>query len=145
MSIIIQIVMALLGGVAAGLQAPFAGIMGQKVGDLGSVFFTYCGGAVLVALFVFVGTGGNALANWRDIPWYAFLAGPLGLVIIGTISYSVPRLGAAVATLLFVVAWLILSGVIDHFGWFGLVIRPLTTTRMLGMLILILGTWLVIR
>ena len=145
MSTVIQIVLALLGGIAAGLQAPFAGIMGQKVGDVGSVFFTYCGGALLVALYVFAGTRGNAIANWRDIPLYAFAAGPLGLVIIGTLSYSVPRLGAAVATMLFVVAWLILSGIVDHFGWFGLEIRQLTTIRALGMLILIFGTWLVIR
>lgn len=142
--LLFQIFVGLLGGVAAGLQSPFAGLMGQKVGDLGSVFFTYCGGAVLIALIVVL-NGGQSITGWRDIPWYAFAAGPLGLVIIGSISYSVPRLGAAVTTTLFVIAWLVLSAFIDQFGWFGFETRPLTLNRSIGILALLAGTWLVVR
>ncbi|MEM7331614.1 MAG: DMT family transporter [Chloroflexota bacterium] len=141
---LLQILIGLLGGVAASLQAPFAGIMGQKVGDLGSVFFTYGGGALLVGLIVFL-SGGGTLANWRDIPWYAYAAGPLGLVIIGSISYTVPRLGASTSTTLFVIAWLVVSAFVDQFGWFGLEIRPLNPTRLAGIAALLVGTWLVVK
>lgn len=143
-SIFLGIIAGLIGGVAAGLQAPFAGLMGQRVGDLGSVFFTYFGGGLLIAVITLLIGGGN-LAAWRTIPWYAFLAGPLGLVIIGSLSYTVPRLGAATASTLFVAAWLILSLILDQFGWLGVAQRNLDGLRLLGVMALLAGTWLVVR
>ena len=141
---LIQLLIGLIGGVAGGLQAPFAGIMGQKTDDLTSVFITYVGGAIAVTAITLV-VGGGQLSEWRTIPWYAFLAGPLGLVIVGSLSYTVPRLGAATATTVFVLAWLGFSAVIDHFGWFNVPMRPLDLSRGAGLLALILGTWLVVR
>jgi transporter family-2 protein len=143
--IILQIVVGLVGGIAAAFQAVFSGLMGQRLGDWESVFFTYVGGGLLIMAAMFTVKGGGNLANWRELPWYVFLAGPLGLVIIASLSYTVPRLGAATATTLFVTAWLILSAIIDHFGLFGGVPRPLDLPRLLGFIILLAGTWLVVR
>lgn len=142
-SLLIQIAIGLIGGVAAGLQAPFTGLMGQKTGELTSVFITYVGGAVIIALIV-LAAGGGQLSQWRSIPWYAYAAGPLGLVIIGSLSYTVPRLGAAVATTLFIAAWLVLSAVVDQFGWFGVEPQPLQIRRVLGVVALLAGTWLMV-
>ena len=141
---IIQLLVGIAGGIAAGLQAPFTGVLGQKVGDLGSVFITYGGGAVLIAVITLF-AGGGGLSEWRSVPWYVFLAGPMGLIIIGSLSYTVPRLGTSTATTLFVLSWLIFSALVDHFGWFGLEARALDLSRTLGIGALILGTWLVIR
>ena len=54
MGLFLQILAGLLGGFAAALQGPFTGIMGTKVGDLASVFITYCGGAVIIASVFFI-------------------------------------------------------------------------------------------
>ncbi|MCB0153980.1 MAG: DMT family transporter [Anaerolineae bacterium] len=143
-SILLGVIAGLVGGVAAGLQAPFAGLMGQRVGDLGSVFFTYVGGGLLITMITLL-TGGSHLTAWRSVPWYAFLAGPLGLVIIASLSYTVPRLGAAAASTLFVAAWLILSLIFDQFGWLGVAQRSLDGVRWLGVAALLVGTWLVVR
>ena len=143
-SLLVQLLVGIAGGVASGLQAPFTGLMGQKMGEVAAVFTTYVGGAVVIALITLF-TGGHGLSAWRSLPWYVFLAGPLGLVIIGSLSYTVPRLGATTATTLFVLSWLAFSALADHFGWFGLETRPLDLARMAGVLALIAGTWLVIR
>lgn len=142
-SLIVPIIIGLIGGVAAGLQAPFTGIMGQKAGELASVFITYIGGAIIIAVIV-LAAGYGQLAQWRSIPWYAYTAGPLGLVIIGSLAFAVPRLGAALATTLFIAAWLMLSAVIDQFGWFGVSPQPLEPKRILGILALLAGTWLLV-
>jgi len=144
MGFILQVLAGLLGGVAAALQGPFTGIMGQKVGDLTSVFVTYCGGAVVIAAVVLASGGGN-LSQWRTLPWYVFLAGPLGLVIIWSLSYTVPRLGATGSTLLFILSWLACSVVIDHFGWIGVSVRPFGLNCALGIGALLVGAWLVLR
>ena len=141
---LIQILIGITGGIAAGMQAPFNGIMGQKMGDVASVFVTYVGGAVVI-IVIALATRGSGLSEWRSVPWYVFLAGPIGLVIIGSLSYTVPRLGTSTATTLFILSWLLFSAVVDHFGWFGLETRALDLSRTLGIGALLLGTWLVIR
>ena len=141
---LVQLLVGIAGGIASGLQAPFTGLMGQKMGEMASVFVTYVGGAIVIAIIT-VFAGGQGLSGWRTLPWYVFLAGPMGLVIVGSLSYTVPRLGATTATTLFVLSWLAFSAFADHFGWFGLAARPLDISRLLGVLALIAGTWLVIR
>ncbi|MEM9774239.1 MAG: DMT family transporter [Chloroflexota bacterium] len=146
-TLIINIIVGIIGGIAAGLQAPFTGVMGQRVGELGSVLFTYGLGAIVILVIVLgaAATGTADLSQWRTIPWWAFFAGPLGLVIIGSLAYAVPRVGATTATMLFLVGWLIFSAIVDHFGWFGTDPRPLDLQKSLGVLTLLLGGWLVLR
>ncbi|MFK7802714.1 MAG: DMT family transporter [Anaerolineae bacterium] len=144
---LINLFIGLIGGIAAGLQAPFTGVMGQKVGELGSVFFTYGLGAVVILVIVIGAsfTGAADLSQWRQIPWWAYTAGPLGLIIIGSLSYSVPRMGATSATMLFLVGWLVFSAIVDHFGWFGTPLKPFNLSRVAGSFTLLLGGWLILR
>ena len=144
-ALIIQLIVGLTGGIAAAFQAAFNGLMGQRLGDLESVFITYAGGGIVITAIIFLLKGGGNLGSWQTIPWYVFLAGPLGLVIIGSLTYTVPRLGAATASTLFVASYLILTAIMDHFGLFGAAQRALDLPRLLGVAILLLGTWLVVR
>ncbi len=141
---IINLIIGIVGGIAAGLQAQFTGIMGQKTGELTSVFITYVGGALVISVILLL-SGGGQLSQWRTLPSYTFLAGPLGVVIIGSLAYTVPRIGAVAATTVFVLAWLLFSALIDHFGLFGVAQRPIDLSRTIGLFALIGGTWLVIR
>ncbi|MFT5196969.1 MAG: transporter family-2 protein [Candidatus Promineifilaceae bacterium] len=144
---LINLLIGIIGGIAAGLQAPLSGLMGQKVGELGSVFITYGLGAIAILVIV-IGASFFGLADfsqWREIPWWAFLSGPIGLIIIGSISYSVPKLGASNATMLFLIGWLVFSAVTDHFGWFEVPIKPFNLSRIAGSFTLVLGGWLILR
>lgn len=118
-ALIVPLIVVLIGGIAAAFQAVFAGIIGQKVGDLESVLITYTIGALIITLLVWLTQGGLQVSAWRTLPWYVFLSGPLGLVIVGSLSFTVPRLGAATAITLFIASWLILSAFFDHFGLLG--------------------------
>lgn len=141
MAVFIAILIGIAGGIASAIQAPFTGIMGQKLGGAGSVFFTYCGGGLVILLFVLLSR--TNLSGWQELPWYVFLAGPLGLVIIFSLSFTVPRLGAVAGAGLFILAWLFGSAIIDQFGWFGVTARSIDLSRILGIAALVLGTFLV--
>ena len=142
-TILLSMLVALMGGVAAALQGPFAGMMGRSLGDLEGVFITYCGGAVAIFLITWLINGGVNIDAWRRLPWYVFLAGPLGLVIVGSYSFAIPRLGAATATIVFVASSLTLGVILDHFGLFGVGQRTLDASRVVGVLVFLLGIWLV--
>ena len=143
MTILIPFLIALTGGVAAALQGPFAGIIGRTIGDLESVFITYCGGAAVVLLIMLLIKGNLQVAGWSDLPWYVLLSGPLGLVIVGSYSFAVPRLGAATATIVFVASSLTLGALFDHFGVFGVTQRSIDPSRLLGIGVFLIGIWLV--
>ncbi len=143
-SMIVVIMVAVGGGVAISLQSLFSGVIGDKLGILESVFIVHLGGLLLASALLLFAGGGN-IASWRTVPWYALCAGFLGVAIVASISYAVPRLGLATALTISIVAQLVLGTIIDHFGLLGAPVHPLDISRVVGMLILFVGAWLIIR
>ena len=133
-----------VGGVATALQAHFMGLLDRHVGTLESVFITYASGGLAITLVMLFLRGGNLRAV-SSAPWYALTAGLLGLVIVGTIGFTVPRLGLTTALTLVLAGQFLASVLIERFGWFGAAVRPFEWTRLLGILILMLGVWLTTR
>lgn len=138
------IIIAAVGGIAVTLQAQFMGLMDKQIGTLESVFITYGGGGLLVGLAMLLIRGGN-LSAWQGVPWYALTSGALGLVIVGSIGYGTSRLGLVTAMTIIIAAQFIAGAVIDHFGLLGADLRPLNLTRISGVGLMLMGTWLVIR
>jgi transporter family-2 protein len=138
------ITIAALGGIAVALQGQLMGLIDQRLGTKASVFITYASGGLVIAL-AFMLSGGWKLKGWQHVPWYAFGTGLLGLFIVGTISYTVPRLGLTAAFTIAVASQFIIASLMDHFGLLGAVVRPLDLSRLLGIGILILGVWLIVR
>lgn len=136
--------LTILGGIAVTLQGQFMGLMEQGMGTKESVFITYASGSLIMTLVMLVSRGGNLWA-WQEIPWYAFSSGILGIVIVGSISYVVPRLGLATGFTLIVASQFMLAALIEQFGLFGAVERSLDPTKLLGLGVLLLGVWLIVR
>ncbi len=135
---------AAIGGVATALQAHFMGLIDKRMGTLESVFITYFSGGALIGILMLIQRGGNLTAS-AGVPWYAYSSGALGLVIVGTLAYSAPRLGLVAVFTIFVFAQFAMGALIDHFGWMGSAVRPLTVSRLLGMAVVLAGVWLTIR
>lgn len=143
-SLFLLILIAIIGGVAITLQGQFMGLMDLGLGTKESVFITYASGGVLITIILFLNQGGN-LRAWRDIPWYAFTAGILGLIIVGAIGFVVPRLGLAAGFTMIVAAQFIAAALIDHFGLFGAAVRSVDPIRTLGLAMLLVSVWLIMR
>jgi len=138
------VLLGLLAGVAVTLQGPMIGLISQRMGSLESVFIIHLSGAVLSGIPLLILRGG-ALGEWRSLPWYTFFAGGFGLVIVGTISIVLPRIGAAGIFTLIVVGQIVMAVIVDHYGWFSTPVRPADLARIAGIAIIMFGTWLVIR
>ena len=139
-----QVALAFVAGVAITLQGQFMGLMDRTLGTKESVFVTYGTGGVIVAFAMLATRGGN-LRAWPAVPWYAFTAGILGLIIVSSIGYVVPRLGVARAFTLIVATQFLIAALIDHFGFFAAEIRPIDSGRLIGLFLMLTGVWLVVR
>jgi len=144
MTAAVQLLIAFVSGVAVTLQGQFMGLLDRTLGTKESVFITYGSGGLLVTLLMLASRGGNLRAA-SGLPWYAFTTGILGLVIVGSIGFVVPRLGVARAFTLITGSQFLMAALIDHFGLFGAVVRPVDATRALGLVVMMAGVWLVVR
>jgi len=143
-SLIPVIIIAAIGGIAVTLQAQFMGLMDRHIGTLESMFITYGMGGLIIGFAMLANRGGN-LSAWKSVPWYAFSAGILGLIIVGTIGYGTPRLGLVTTLTILVAAQFIVGALLDHFGILGADLRPLNLSRLGGIGVMLLGVWLIIR
>lgn len=144
MNLFYLVMIAALGGVAVACQGQLIGIIDKNIGTMESVFITYGGGGLIIGIIMLVLRGGN-LSPLQSIPSYTLLVGPLGLVLIACIGYSVPRLGLVTAFTIIVAAQFIIAAVIDHFGFLGADIRQINISRMFGICVMLAGIWLTVR
>jgi len=143
-TILMAVLVSLVAGATVSMQSPMASLMSQRLGLLSSVFIVHIGGAI-VAFVPLVLSGGQQIREWRGVPWYALAAGALGLIVVGGVSYTIPRIGAAATATLMVVGQLLIAATVDHFGLLGTVARPVDLPRIAGFALLVAGAWLVTR
>ena len=140
----IVIALGLLGGLAAGLQGPLASVMAKDIGTWGSVFMIHLGGLIGSALILLI-PGSSRLSAWREVPWYALIAGLLGLVLLSSLTFCIPKLGVAATMTLIIFGQLGVAAFLDHFGIFVEATRSFDLSRLAGLIVLLIGTWLMVR
>ena len=80
-----------------------------------------------------------------SMPWWAVLGGLVGAVQVYAGLTLVKKVGAAPFVGVTVTAALIMSLVIDHFGWFRMDHHPLNFRRALGGMLLVSGVTLIAK
>jgi transporter family-2 protein len=113
-------------------------------------------GTAALANFM-VGTAGLliylliARAEWpgraalAGAPAWAWLGGLMGAFYVASSVVVGPRLGAAALLALTVFGQLVASLVVDNYGWLGFPQQPLTVTRLVGAVLLLVGVVLIVR
>jgi bacterial/archaeal transporter family-2 protein len=144
MSLTGLIILAVIGGITVALQGQFMGLMDKNIGTLESVFITYASGGIIAALAMIASRGGN-LKAFQTVPWYALSSGLVGLVIIGVIGYTVPRLGLSKAFTIIVTSQFLVAAILGHYGLLGAAVRPMDLSRLAGIALMVGGVWLIVR
>jgi bacterial/archaeal transporter family-2 protein len=133
------------GGLIA-LQAPINSMLGKSVGTFAAASVSFIVGTiVLVLITVLVGGGFGDVGEARHLSWYYLTGGVLGAVYVTTALVAVRELGAGGVTAATIAGQLTLSLVIDQLGILGVDERAITWDRVLGVLLLALGTVLIVR
>jgi transporter family-2 protein len=132
------------GGFIA-LQAPINAELGGKVGKLpaATVSFTI-GTIVLIAITLLFSSGFGDVGEARHLSWYYLLGGVLGAIYVTTALIAVRTLGAGGVTGATIAGQLAMSVTLDKLGVLGLAQRDITPTRLVGIVLLAAGTFLVV-
>jgi transporter family-2 protein len=136
---------ALVAGAGVALQAVFNArlrfILGAPVWAAITQFVV--GLTVLGLLAIVTRQPGPDTAGAARAPWWIWTGGIFGATFILMGVIVTPRLGAALMLASTIVGQLGAAVVVDHFGWFGTPVIPLSMTRVAGVVLLALGVLLI--
>ena len=136
----------LLAGIGIPIMAALNGSLGSKVQSpiFATVVLFTVGGAVSIVYMSLTAT----LPKWsviKHIPFYLFFAGFFVAFYILSITWVGPRFGIGNAVAFVLLGQLISMTVIDHLGLFDASQTLLTSQRALGLLLMTIGVFMVVR
>ena len=88
-----MVVIAVLGGLAGALQSQMLGVMEERVGTLASTLVAAAGGGLSVIILMLVFQG-NRVSELRELPWWLYGAGLMGLVVVAALGRQRCQSGA---------------------------------------------------
>ena len=135
---------AAAGGLIA-LQAPINAGLGKSTGGLPAALVSFAVGAAALAVIVVLSGKAGGLSSTFDVSWYYLLGGLLGAIYVTNALIAVSAIGAGGVAAATVTGQLTASVAIDRLGLFGLDQVALSPERLLGVGLLLAGTFLVIR
>ena len=147
MSLIISVVLSLLAGFAVPLQAGSNARLGTLLGHplwATVVSLTISLLAVCVVILVFKVQRPH-LAALQSGPWWIWLGGLAGVFYITVALTTIPRLGAMNFMMAVIAGQLVISILIDYFGWVGLPRQALSFQKLLGAGVVLVGFLIAVR
>jgi transporter family-2 protein len=138
------LIMAVVGGGVA-LQAPINAALGKHTGSFAAATISFAVGTLLLASIVLLSGKGGGVGNVAHVNWYLLLGGALGAAYVFSALVLVGQIGAGPVAAAVVTGQLTTSVVLDRIGFLGLDQQPLTASRVVGVGLLLAGTYLIVR
>ena len=138
--------MALVAGVLGSVQVAIMGRFGDRIGSFEALAFsTVVTGVVAAAALLLTRQSFDGYEAAIRSPAWLWLGGLCGAFIVLSVTVAGPRIGTAATIALMITGQLAMGAAIDRYGLFGLDRIPLTSTRIVGLLLLAIGTALTLR
>ena len=138
------ILMSAIGGLIA-LQPAINAGLGRATGNLAAALVSFGVGTLLLAGIVILAGQASGVSAAADVPWYYLLGGFLGAAYVFTALVTVSSIGAGGVAAATITGQLTASVIIDRLGILGLEETPLSASRLVGVGLLLAGTFLIVR
>jgi transporter family-2 protein len=132
-------------GVLIALQAPINAGLGKQTGSFPAALVSFAIGTLLLLAIVLVSGKAGGISGAADVSWYYLLGGVLGAAYVTTVLVTVNSIGAGGVAAATITGQLVASVAMDRLGVLGLDEVALTPERVLGVVLLLAGTFLIVR
>ena len=138
--------LALAAGCFVGLQAPVNARLGKQVGSLQAATVSFAIGTLALILVASLSSGGlSSIGSVNKVPWWALIGGVLGAFYVTVALVTVRTLGLSSLTAIVVTGQLVIAVAVDRFGLLGIAKQQIGATRIVGLVLLVVGVVLVVR
>ncbi|OPJ56260.1 DMT family transporter [Alkalithermobacter paradoxus] len=132
----LYIIISILAGVCVVLSRIVNFSLSKTTGVFQSTFFNYMVGFIFAFIFLFV--SGESLnissLKFESIPYWAYLGGAIGVLIVALSSYITPRISAFYLTLFVFIGQLFVGVAIDYFT-----LNILSIGKVVGGVLVLIG------
>jgi transporter family-2 protein len=139
------ILLATAAGACIAIQAAANGSLRTNLGDARyAAFFSICGTiATAVLVMLAIRPSLPSPTAIREAPWWNWVGGPLGTLIVFAGAALTPKLGSAAFIAAVVGGQLLCSLLLDHFGLMNVPQQGLSPGRLVGAAMVFAGVLLV--
>ena len=144
----VYITVAILAGIVFAIQPPINENVGRSLNHpIQASFLSFLVGTLLLLVINFaLGLKLPAPEKLVTIPWWLWLGGgAIGAFVVTSALTIQPKIGAGVWISCFIFGQLLMSILLDNYGWFGLSVHPINPMRSLGAFLLAIGAILIAR
>jgi transporter family-2 protein len=144
---IIFLALALITGALIPIQAATNAGFSKSIGNpfITGLMVFIVGLTGMILFLLITRTSFPTRQQLASAPVYGYLGGLIVATYVVMITVLVPRIGVGTAIGLIVTGQIICAVAIDHFGLFNVAIRSISITRIVGMLLMIAGVYLVMK
>lgn len=145
MKSLLYLIVALCAGGLVPIQGSLNAHLSKSLNHpLQATFISFFGAVILLGIILLaLNPPLPNVAQFKSIPPIYYTGGIYGVLFVTTIFVLAPRIGIANTVVAAIIGQLVLSVILDHFGLFGLVRRPITVFRMLGCIGLVISLYLI--
>lgn len=136
---------AILFGLLLPFIVRFNETLGRSVGQLPGAVLIHAAGAVFGAVFILPFLSTAWVSRLPAVPWWGYLGGIIGVGMVVLANLAVGQLGTATFVAVNVAAQLVSGALIDQLGLVGAAVQPITTTRLIGLVLVSVGAAVVAR
>lgn len=137
----------LLAGMAVAIQSIVNSQLGTMISHpLMAVLVSFIVGTIFISGVVLISNQPfPSFAAWNTLRWYHFIGGFLGVLMVLTAILCVPKIGVANMVSLIIASQLTAAVLFDHIGFLGTKVQTIDIYRIIGVIMLIGGAYLVNR
>ena len=134
-------------GIAMALQTALnAQLREYLYSPLQAALLSFLVGTIALVVLVFFQSGQKpSFESLTHIPWFLWLGGFLGVYAITSSIFTVPKLGFLTLSGLIIFGQIVMSMLLDQFGWLGIEKTAISWQRFLGAMIIFLGVMLTLQ
>ncbi len=129
--------LSLFNGIILAIMNFFNGMLAGILGPYISATIYYSLGLSLIIVISIIRN--KKLLSLRKLPLIFYIPGALNLITILLNNLSIPRIGITVASSLGLFGQLVMSTLVDHFGFFGMPVNKVRKEKLLGLSVISLG------
>ncbi|WP_226577503.1 DMT family transporter [Halobacillus litoralis] len=135
-------IFALLAGAALSFESALYGDLGKSIGELETTFYNFAVGSLILGLiWLFFGKG--KLSYTMEAPKWSLIGGILGVVYLLSIVISVPFVGVGITMVAVIIGQIVMSMIIEHFGWLGSAASRINKEKVFAVLSMIIALILI--
>jgi transporter family-2 protein len=142
--IYIMLLVVIFGGAVLCAQSSINGRLGSEVGVLESSWLTFVMGTLVSFLIAFFFEPNYSL-NLFTAPRWQLTGAFFGVAYMLIVVFAMPRLGAAATTVAVISGQLVMSLLIDNFGWFNNTVITMDGSRIAALLLLAIALFCIYK